>query len=75
MRTAVWKWERWRPRRLDRNTQIFSHPVYGETEVKFSSGHCAGAVIHLPGLGSALSDNLYDILDIETRALSEMNAL
>src|SRR6267378_5332387 len=46
------------PCRLGADAQILSHPVHREAKIELVLDHGLAAVLHLPGLRSALGDNV-----------------
>src|SRR5262245_41915048 len=57
------------------DAKVLAHPVDGEAEVELALDHGERAVVHLPGLGGALGDDLHQLGAVEPRSLGEVHAL
>ena len=56
------------------DAEILAHPVDGEAEIVLAGVHRLVAVLHLPGAGRALGDDVDHLLDVEPGLLAEMDA-
>ena len=58
---------------IEADTQVFAHPLNGETKLKFATVHRAGTIVHLPAGCRTFPDDFYQLVDIKASALREID--